>query len=123
MTMVYVPAGVPPDGGVLLLLPPHEACSSINPAMNPSREPAIQRRRFRPAPMPKPSRLIPPIGSHVAYIGPPLNKLPVFTGRAVVLMFSVVVPGVPPERLTVVEVNVPVLAVGKPESLMEMAFA
>ena len=45
------------------------------------------------------------------------------TGRAVVLMFRVVVAGLAPEIVTEVEVNVPVLAVGRPVSLMEIALA
>src|SRR2546423_11428421 len=101
--MVYVPAGVPPVGGLLLLLLPQAACRRIKPASRPSSIPASQRRRFNPAPAPRPSKLNPPTGSQVAYNGPRGRRLPVLTGRAVVLIFSVVVTGLLPGIVTELE--------------------
>jgi hypothetical protein len=47
----------------------------------------------------------------------------VLTGRAVVLIFSVVEPGLVPVRVTEVEVKVPVAPVGRPVSLTVIALA
>src|SRR5215468_11054295 len=123
MTMSYVPAGVPPVGGVVELLLPQAGCSRMSPASSPNPIPASQRRRRVPTPRPRPIRLRPPTGSHVAKSGPPRSRLPVVTGRAVVVKLSVVVAGLLPEIVTDVVVNVLVVADGKPVTLIEIALA
>ena len=89
------------------------------PAIKPSRAPASQRRRFRLAPTPSPSKLNPLTGSQVAESVRPRNRLPVVTGRAVVEIFRTVVCCAVPLIATGVMVKVAVEAVGNPESVID----
>lgn len=96
---------------------PHADCRTIVPAIKQRTVAISNRRRFLPKPNPRVARLIPPMGSHVAYrladteSGRRRNKLPVFTGRATVGMLSSVVAGALPERVTVVGLKVGVVEV------------
>lgn len=96
---------------------PQADCRTIVPAIKQRTAAISNRRRFLPKPNPRVARLIPPMGSHVAYrlaeaeSGPWRNKRPVFTGRGTVGMLSNVVAWPLPESVTVVGLKVGVVAV------------
>lgn len=107
---------------VLLLLELQAGCSAISVISNARQTKASQRRRLKPAPNPKPSRLSPLTGSRVAYHGPRRSKLPLVTGRAVVAMLSTADTERDPEGVTSAlgGTHVPLAPVGNPVTLKVM---
>jgi hypothetical protein len=119
---VYVPAGVPVLGEVVLLLLLHAGSKRISPSKLPTTTPPNQQwRRQVLLLIPRPKSANPETGSHVPYPGLGKDRArAVLTGRAVVLMIRVELTGALLGMVTGVVENAHVAPVGRPEQLREI---
>jgi hypothetical protein len=109
----YVPAGVPPVTGGVVLLDPHPACNNTRPKKALSSK-ADSILRFL---LPNPISATPAIGINVAYSGPPelCSSAAAGFGRTTVFTCAVDVAAPLLRFGIVVVVNVQVPPLGSPE--------
>ena len=121
---VYVPAGVPVLGVLVLLLLLHAGSKSMSPTKLPTTTPPKQFRRELLLLIARPKSANPETGSHVPNPGLGKDRVrAVLTGRAVVLMVRVELTGALLGLLGIVTgvvENAHVAPVGSPEQLREI---